>query len=367
MRQTDVVVVGGGPAGLATAIAARQRGLQAMVVDAVAPPIDKCCGEGLMPDSLEMLHRLGVSIPAEQSHSFSGIQFHGDGHRVEARFPSGPGLGVRRIALHRLLLEHAEAQGVELAWGRRVSSIGIDHVEIQGERVVCRWVAGADGGSSAVRRWMRLDQARREDLRYGFRRHYRLAPWTDLMELHWGDGMQVYITPVRADQVCVALISRHPHLRFDHAFAQFPELRRRFEGVQLSSPERGGVSASRRLKRVSRGNVALVGDASGSVDAITGEGLCLSFRQALTLAECWERGSLDCYEDRHRALFRRPELMADLMLKMDASAWLRRRALSALERRPAAFRAMLAMHVGAAGWSEMLSGGWQLAAGLVMG
>jgi flavin-dependent dehydrogenase len=118
------------------------------------------------------------------------------------------------------------------------------------------------------------------------------------MEIHWGDGCQLYITPVGASEVCVVLISRNPRLRLDDALPQFPEVLRRLRGAgdRRALPERGAVSASRRLKSVSRGNVALVGDASGSVDAITGEGLCLLFQHALSLADALAAGDLALYQ-----------------------------------------------------------------------
>ena len=56
-RKPDVVVVGGGPAGLAAALASRAQGLEVLVVDCAEPPIDKTCGEGLMPDSLTEIGR----------------------------------------------------------------------------------------------------------------------------------------------------------------------------------------------------------------------------------------------------------------------------------------------------------------------
>src|SRR5690348_5891232 len=94
---TDVFVVGGGPAGLAAAIAARQHGLRVMVADRAQPPIDKACGEGLMPDSLEVLSRLGVSLECEtgrgcETGSFHGIRFVGPECSVAATFPLGRGL-----------------------------------------------------------------------------------------------------------------------------------------------------------------------------------------------------------------------------------------------------------------------------------
>ena len=117
----------------------------------------------------------------------------------------------------------------------------------------------------------------KEIVRYAFRQHYRVAPWTDRMELALGQHGQIYVTPVAKDQVCVALISRDPRLRLTEALQRFPELKSRLDEADVSSDERGALTATCKLKRVSRGNVALIGDASGTVDAITGEGLCLAF------------------------------------------------------------------------------------------
>jgi flavin-dependent dehydrogenase len=205
---------------------------------------------------------------------------------------------------------------------------------------------GADGGFSRVRRWARLEAGAREGLRYGFRRHYRIAPWAAHMELYWGAGNQIYVTPVGADEVCVAAISNNPRLRLDDALEGFPELAARLRKAEAASIVRGAVTATRRLKAVCGGRVALIGDASGSVDAITGEGLSIAFQQAAALADAIAAGDLAGYQDAHRRIARRPELMAALLLTMGSQAFLRRRALRALASRPAMFSKILAGHVG---------------------
>jgi len=103
------------------------------------------------------------------------------------------------------------------------------------------------------------------------------------MELHWGDHCQVYVTPVSREEVCVAMVSSSPKVRLDDALAEFPELCARLENAEYLSSERGAITITRRLRCVYRGRTVLVGDASGGVDAITGEGLCLTFRQAALL------------------------------------------------------------------------------------
>ena len=345
-RETDVLIVGGGPAGLAAAIASRTQGLRVVVAEAAAPPIDKACGEGLMPDSLAALHALGVTIPASDSFPFRGVRFLGDGASVDAGFPSGHGIGVRRTILHQRLAARADAAGAELMWGRRVTDLSEDRARVGGEEVRFRWIVGADGERSRVRRWAGLDGHRRNSRRFGFRRHYRMAPWTDCMEIYWGENRQIYVTPIGAGEICVALISRDAHLRLDEALAGFPALVRRLLRAEPSTADRGAVSASRRLHRVAKGRAALIGDASGSVDAITGEGLCLAFRQAAPLARSLAAGDLRPYEREHRELMRRPALMASLMLSLDRYPKMRGAVLPALASRPILFSKLLAMHVG---------------------
>jgi flavin-dependent dehydrogenase len=181
------------------------------------------------------------------------------------------------------------------------------------------------------------------------------------MELHWGPKSQIYVTPVSADEICVALVSRDPHLRLDAALRGFPEMVERLSGAEQSSLERGAISSTRKLRRVYRGRVALVGDASGAVDSITGEGLCLTFQQAQILAECMENDNLQRYQREHIALRRRPAMMARLLLALDWKASLRQRAMLAFGSDPRLFHRMVAMHVGA------LSGLDFAACGLTLG
>src|SRR5215471_4766059 len=356
MFDTDVFVIGGGPAGLAAAIAARRKGLSVVLADGTKPPVDKACGEGLMPDALEAARSLGVFIPPVQGAYFRGIRFLGSGVSVGADFPHGAGWGMRRTALHQLLMEEAERSGVELLWETPVTSL---------EQIRARWTVGADGGQSRVRKWAGLDTGMRESSRFGFRRHYRIEPWTDYVEVYWGAGFQIYLTPVGREEVCVALISRDPRRRLNQSLSEFPNLETRLAGAPCSSSDRGAASATRRLRSDYHGNVSLIGDASGSVDAVTGEGICLSFQQAQAWADAVEHGDFVAYQEAHDRISRRARLMSSLLLTLDGFPLLRRRILKAFARRPELFARMLGIHVGIGGITEIAAAGLALGAELI--
>jgi len=103
--------------------------------------------------------------------------------------------------------------------------------------------------------------------------------------------------------------------------------------------------------------VALIGDASGSVDAITGEGLSLGFRQAIALAKALEAGDLCQYQVAHRRLARRPARMGRLMLLLDEYAGLRERTLRAFRSDARIFARLLAVHVGAKSQAHLAATG----------
>ncbi|HET7348593.1 MAG TPA: FAD-dependent monooxygenase [Acidobacteriaceae bacterium] len=354
-KSCDVLIAGGGPAGLAAAIALRQRGADVLVADALRPPIDKPCGEGLMPDSRRELARLGVQVDDRLGARFSGILFADGDAQVKAEFPQGAGIGVRRPVLHQLLLDRAAELGVRMAWNAPVVMKEQNAALVGGERCGFRWLVGADGHASRVRAWAGLDAANLRSRRFGFRAHFRIAPWSSYVEIHWGAQGQVYVTPVGPHEICVAAISRRSDVRLKAVIDSIPFLRKKLAGAAVSSAERGALTLTRRLHRVTRGNVALVGDASGSADAITGEGLAMAFRQALLLAESLEQGGLHLYESRHGSILALPQQMATMMLLLDRHAWLRRRALPVLAARPELFRAMLAVHVGEASLPNFLA------------
>ncbi|HSU31349.1 MAG TPA: NAD(P)/FAD-dependent oxidoreductase [Bryobacteraceae bacterium] len=354
----QVCIVGGGPAGLAAAIALRLEGFPVTVADSAQPPVDKACGEGLMPDSVEALESLGVKIPKGTGYPVRGVAFINGQAMLTGDFSKNTARGLRRTALHELLVRRASDLGVQLLWNARGVRIDQDGLLVNGSRLTATVVVGADGQNSRVRRDGGLSAVRHAQRRYGFRRHYRIAPWSDYVQLYWGRDCQVYVTPIAENEVGVALISGSPHFRLDQALGEFPNLQRRLEAAERSSREMGSVTGSRVLRRVSRPGMALVGDASGTVDAITGEGMRISFQQAIALAKACKAGDLFQYELAHRELRQRPNIMAAVMLLLARHDGFRRRAFSSLSERPEMFQRLLAVHIGESGFRKLLS--WRL-------
>jgi flavin-dependent dehydrogenase len=184
------------------------------------------------------------------------------------------------------------------------------------------------------------------------------------MEVYWGNRCQGYATAVSRDEVCVALASHDSLLRLEEGLQELPALRERLRGAETVSSEKGALTGNRQLKRVWRGDVALIGDAAGTVDAISGEGLGLAFRQAVILAECFEAGELARYQVEHRRLTLRPRWMARMMLNLDRRPWLQKRTLQAFRKHPQVFPKLLGLHLGMvpplAALREGLTLGWGL-------
>lgn len=356
----DVFIVGGGPAGLAAAIAASARGFRVTVADGNTPPITKACGEGLLPDAMKALAELGVSLRKSDGFTLRGIRFEDNTASVRADFPVGYGKGLRREILHARLLKQAADHGVNFLWNAPITGLDSEGVTVGRNKLRAKWVIGADGSRSRVRHWAGLESRGRGVGRSAFRQHFRAKPWSDLAEIHWVDRAQAYVTPVANDEICVAIISNRPELRVREAFQVFPRLAGRLKDSPVASRERGALTGMFELPRVYRGNVALVGDASGGVDAVTGEGLCLSFRQAMALANAMVAGTLEHYQKAHRRLFRRPRFIGNLMLLMDRRSFLRKRTLRAMQAAPHLFQGMLAYHVGATRFPQLATTGASL-------
>jgi flavin-dependent dehydrogenase len=359
-NNTDVFIIGGGPAGLAAAIAATQIGFSVTVADGAAPPIDKSCGEGLLPEGVRALRELGVCFGSNDFSPLRGIRFNDEFSSVKGDFGAAYAAGIRRTVLHARMIERAEACGVRLLWQTPVNHV-TGNVVWHGESATrARWIVGADGAGSRVRKWSGLDRGRAESSRFAYRRHFRVAPWSEYIEVFWTPDGQIYVTPVSRQEISVAIVSRREPLRIEQAIKRVPDLAERLRDAEPASAERGAVTTLRRFARVTRGSVALIGDASGSTDAVTGQGLCVAFEQALALANAFAANDLALYERAHRRIARKPRCMARLLLLLDRHAVGRRRVMQAFAREPRIFEQMLAAHAGANSPALIASAGLSL-------
>ncbi len=299
----DLLVAGGGPAGLATALHAVRAGLEVQVWEPRAEVIDKACGEGLMPGAVAALAELGVD-PA--GHPLTGIAYLDGTRRVEASFRHGEGRGVRRTTLHRALGDAARGAGVVVE-RRSVGVVSTDERGVVADGVSARYLVAADGLHSPLRRTLGLDAPTRPTRRYGLRCHVRTAPWTSRVEVHWSPVSEAYVTPVSEDLVGVALLTRRKGSFAEH-FRDFPDLADRLAGHHRGDVLGAGPLRQRSTRRVA-GRVLLVGDASGYVDALTGEGVSLALAQARAAVGAIAAGDPARYEREWASLTRHYRLL----------------------------------------------------------
>ena len=332
----DLAIAGGGPAGLAAAIRAAQRGLRTIVLERSETAPDKACGEGLMPAGARELSLLGARL--ETAQPFRGIRYLQDAQVLEARFRDGLcGLGIRRTVLAGALRERARELGATLRRALVQSAqAGAQSIVVQtGEGPVeARLLIAADGLHSPLRRAAGLEvRGPPAQPRFGVRRHFQLAPWSDLVEVYWSVGVEAYVTPVGPRSVNVAFLSGHG-ADFDALLPRFPALREKLAGAQPESEARGAGPLLQRVRARRANRLALLGDAAGYVDAITGQGLSLAFAGAALLIEALPA---DLSQDLAPALLRYDRALRTRWLRYALPA----RALVALSRRPALRRSAL--------------------------
>jgi flavin-dependent dehydrogenase len=271
----DLLVVGGGPSGLATAVYAARAGLDVSVWERHAGVLDKACGEGLMPGAVSALSDLGIDPPGVD---LAGIRYVKGTRAVAAPFRSGAGRGVRRTALHAAMRTAVAEIGVHVQQ-RQVTELRLEPAGVVVNGARFRYVVAADGLHSPIRRRLGLDGPPARLRRFGLRRHFTLTPWTSFVEVHWAPEVEAYVTPVAFDLVGVALLTRERG-SFDRHLQRLPGLQDRFRHAESAGDVLGAGPLLQHVRARVAGRVLLVGDASGYIDALTGEGIALGVAQA---------------------------------------------------------------------------------------
>ena len=303
ITSSDIVIIGGGPAGLAAATILGRKGIRVTVLDRQNLPADKVCGEGIMPPGVRILSEIGALplISSQDFHPLAGISYRTNGGaQARAEFEDGPGRGIRRPALSRALRTVSSAQpSVVIEDGVRVTGVTRTNEGMvvsckERSPINCRLVIGADGLRSRVRQWAGLRGRRPKRSRFGIRQHFRLQPWSRFVEIYCGPSVEAYVTPCGPRNVGVAILwEPRRGARFEtrgglfrSLLASLPELHDRLKEAQpANSPRSVGPFEQHTRQRTTEG-LCLLGDASGYLDPCTGEGLTLSFKQAQALGDC---------------------------------------------------------------------------------
>ena len=327
----DLLVAGGGPAGLATAIGAARAGLEVVVAEPREGPVDKACGEGLMPAAVRAVRDLAGPVPGAPFH---GIRYLNGRRVAEARFRSGSGLGVRRTVLHGALHEAARRAGVGFVT-QRITEVRQGTRSVTANGIEARWLVGADGLHSSVRTAIGQSRPDARAHRYGQRRHFAMEPWSDLVEVHWAPHAEAYVTPLAADLVGVAVLTERRG-GFEEHLRAFPALLEQLP-IHAVTRSRGAGPLRQRVASRRVGRVLLVGDAAGYVDALTGEGLAVSFEAARALVGCLLRDRPQDYDAEWRQLSRRYRMLTGGLLAARRTPGLSRVIVPASARLPRVF------------------------------
>ena len=343
MTRFDVCIIGGGPVGLATAIQASLQGLHVCVFESKQGVIDKACGEGLMPSAIVHLEAMGVQ--PKYSHEFLGIRYIDGSTSAEGRFSQGPGRGVRRLALHQALLDRANQLDITFM-EQRASRIEehSDYVQVEGTRA--QYVVAADGLHSPIRKKLELQLPPKRRARLGLRRHYKITPWSNFVEVYWSPHAEAYVTPVAEDQVGVAILlykDQGPSGtdKYDQLLSLFPELQEKLHSSDHSSHIRGAGPFEQRVSCGVKGRIFLVGDAAGYLDPLTGEGIRLGLDGAQAIVKCILENKPQQYIVAHKKILRKYWLMTDGLLRLRQIPFFRRLMVPILQRIPKLFNVII--------------------------
>lgn len=346
MEAVDVAIVGAGPAGSTLAALLAGRGLAVALIDRDAFPRDKLCGEFLSYDALPVAELLNIDLSA--SPAITHCRVVGRTRTYEFDFPHAA-RGVSRLFLDDALHRRAIAAGAAAitAAATHVTRAGV--TTEQGE-IAARVVVGAWG------RWGRFDQQLgrkfvrdRAHRNFGFKRHYRGTP-SDTIELYSFRRGYLGVSSIEGGLTNICGLVHAARLaglkgRWDHFVDEIRDEEPRLEEMYgRHEPAQEGFLSSEPV--IFRGRSAVVdgifmiGDASGIVDPLTGNGMAMAMQSALVAAPfvmraLRDRAAEDEYRTRHAEFF------------LPRIAWSRRAAF--LLSRPALLDRAMAIRSRAAG------------------
>jgi menaquinone-9 beta-reductase len=306
----EVIVVGGGPAGSATAMLLAQLGHDVMLLDKARFPRHKACSEYINTGAVQALDDLGVlgDVLSAEPHRMQAMHVHAPAGAVfpadfDRAAPGRAALGLTRHRFDAILLDHAREAGAHICEGAHVRAVEIDHnrgatVEFtEGESrhtLRSRLVIGADGHHSVVARSLGLDRAVPWPRRTALVAHVHGVPDPGSFgQLHVTATGYAGIAPLESGITNVAFVSgtdrvadRSQPLQafFDEELRRIPAVADLLADAEQIGPVRGVGPLARRVSRPCGDRFLLVGDAAGFLDPFTGDGIYEGLRGALIAA-----------------------------------------------------------------------------------
>lgn len=384
----DVIVVGAGPAGSVLALQLARAGLKILLLDGSKFPREKVCGEGMMPQGVQILRDLGlVNGTLEDGYKFYGIRYTvPGGPRASAYFPKSEtlpeyGVAMRRFSLDEALLGACQAHvDIEVRLRCFVDGLGYGDdgkVEVRGPNLTERasFLVGADGARSTVRRLAGLDWSKSGTQRWAVRAHFEhkeRSVQKSQVEVILAGEREMYLTPLSDYETGVIMTLGQDQLNgvqgrprpailetlsgSGDGFCQELSQSTLISRVQAIGPL--GVPAKSSFGR----RLILVGDAAGALDPITGEGLSISLKSSLlaaqTIISVFESGDfgakpLKAYHRSRLKSIRELSLLTRLVLWLSQHPKVAHKIIANLGEQPQTFSKLLGIAAGSYGVSSL--------------
>jgi len=315
---TEVLVVGGGPAGAAAGYWLARHGHDVTIVEKKSFPREKTCGDGLTPRAVKQLDDMGLTDELAQYHRFHGLRATGMGRELELEWPEHPvypqhGYVVRRRELDTIVATNAEKAGAVLLEGHEALTPIVDRGFVRGALVAtehgaptelrAEYTIVADGANSRFGRALGTSRTRQWPYGTAIRTYWESPrhdePWIesalDLKDRN-GNPMPGYgwIFPVGDGtvNVGVGLLSTFRDFRsvntshlLDSYAAQIADRWQIDPGAPTTRATSGRIPMGGSVGPKAGPTYLVIGDAAGSVNPFNGEGIDYAYETARMAAD----------------------------------------------------------------------------------